>query len=245
MTTIGGPQYTFPGDWVNGPMQWTKPYTAKPVPGGNLPDGCTTVITNPNQPPCPAAFFDEGGGQSYPQNPNVVSRQDIIFKGGDRHDNLLAMNNGSITLRVPKPLVLNLFSRLVFCSMILFAPCTSGAEQSSIPQRIAQVLYEQSSAEQPLVSARGSYSVLDIGKPGVPTLSGDQAAWVNKVKRSRAYGPIFPELRFLMTLLDTSRGQPALLMYDGCGEAARTCGVHRLDQVQTGSPITIIGLCKE
>ncbi len=103
----------------------------------------------------------------------------------------------------------------------------------------------QYSASQPIVAAIESYSILDIGKSDVPSISVNERAWVQKVQRSRNYGPIFPELRFLMPLRRTRIQQPPLLIYDACGEQLRTCGARGLDQVHIGNPISIVGLCRK
>jgi hypothetical protein len=72
------------GDYSFGPIQWSNPYTATRVPGGQLPDGCTSVITKPYQPPCSTAYFDQGGaGQEYPPSPSYVNVTGAVTNDGD------------------------------------------------------------------------------------------------------------------------------------------------------------------
>jgi len=86
MTTIAvgkNEYYDFYGGYSFEPIQWVHPYTAKRVPGGTLPDGCTAVISAPDQPPCSSAYFDEAGSQAYPQSAKYVQQSDAVMDGGE------------------------------------------------------------------------------------------------------------------------------------------------------------------
>ena len=62
------------------------------------------------------------------------------------------------------------------------------------------------------VLAWGTYSILDVGKVGVPKLTAPQLAWIDRVKSSHRYSKIANDLRFIITPSSTP-----LTIYDRCG----------------------------
>ncbi len=58
----------------------------------------------------------------------------------------------------------------------------------------------------------GTYSVLDVGKPGVPHLSSRQQAWLGLIRRSPGYAARWKYLRFTVRLITVNGTQGGRLL---------------------------------
>ena len=60
----------------------------------------------------------------------------------------------------------------------------------------------------------GTYSVLDVGKPGVPHLTARQAHWLDLIRKSPGYSKRWPHLRFTRQMPSLYRSVPPLIVFD-------------------------------
>lgn len=63
----------------------------------------------------------------------------------------------------------------------------------------------------------GTYSVLDVGKPGVPALTSSQQRWLHLIHSTKAYAARWPHLRFAPQpppTHSTAPKQPPLIVFD-------------------------------